>query len=52
MTLENKGIKLQLWDTHGSEKSGKIDEADGKRIFPSRRKRVTLVKKHNFRMID
>ena len=27
MTLENKGIKLQLWDTHVSEKSGKIDEA-------------------------
>ena len=27
MTLENKGIKLQLWDTHGSEKIGKIDEA-------------------------
>ena len=31
MTLENKGIKLQLWDTHASEKSGKIDEAHYKR---------------------
>ena len=25
MTIENKGIKLQLWDTKGEEKFGKIN---------------------------